>query len=200
MPELYTRYNEKTYDFVRDVLERLTREMSAMYPGGWEVWDKYRGIDGVTEYFAGDIIRYQVYLHLGMHGVSYEMYTDESPDTPELSQHLVWRYAGYIKSRTGVRNLDFKGALPHLLSDFWSVTDLIMPDQYRVTLTKNPDRANMFAMWIADVNGNVAYGNGPAEALLHAWGVTEGIWPPDTLPPAGTWRAAFTIHPDGNIS
>ena len=200
MPELYTKLNEQTYDFVPDTLERLAAEMTRMYPKGWEVWEQYRGIDGVTEYIAADIIMYQVFNHLKLHGHSYEMYTDESPDTPKAYRELVWRHKGRIHARTGFRDLDFKSHLPYIIASFDAVKGLITLDDYKVSITQNEQRGNMFAMWIADVNGNVAYGNGPAEALLHAWGITEGLWPPDQLPPAGTWRAAFTIHPDGSVS
>lgn len=200
MPEKYVRLNEETYDFVPGTLENLTAEMTRMYPKGWEVWEQYRGIDGTTEYVAADIIMYQVFAALKMHGHSYEMYTDESPDTPTLYRELVWHHAGSVHARTGFRDLDFKSHLPYTIASFDAVTSLIRLDNYTVSIKQNEQRGNMFAMWIADVNGNVAYGNGPAEALLHAWGVTEGLWAPDTLPPAGTWRPAFTIHPDGSIS
>jgi hypothetical protein len=125
MADRYAELNPKTYDFVPEMLAKFTDEMSKMYPNGWDVWEQYRGIDGVTEYVASDIIEYQVYQHLKLHGRSYEMYTDESPHVAKSYREFEWERPGVRARRTGVPSLDFLAHLPHPLHSFEDVNSLL---------------------------------------------------------------------------
>ena len=196
--EAYKRYNEEEHPFIETGLNNLLSEGKSYNPDNQNIWDVYRNITGVVEYWAQEVIMYTIFSYFKMIGVSYLMMTDDSPSLRKYHE-IKWfpdnrPYKSY-STQTCSKGI-FHQCLPDLFSTdrairFFSLTE----KESTFELYLNPDKSNMmWAIWVAKVNSSVAYGNLPGEAITHAWGIDQGIWGEDVVKPAGTWEPAITLN------
>lgn len=177
--------DDRRYPFLDDVLERSMKEYYNVTGESdlSNVWHHYRGFDGETEYIAADLILFQVFQYLQMVGRVYESEVDDTmPDYPTTHYLLEWRHNEKHTSARTLPNAKFWDHKPNILHNFESAIHTLNLGRVNVTITSNL-KDTLFAMWIADVNGHRAGGNGAAEAVTHAWGISVGIWQPDELAP-----------------
>jgi hypothetical protein len=192
MPELYQRYDEHVHLFVELKLKRRTSELQKLTgEESPDVWHYARVIDGTTEYVTYDLIEHQVYKFLKMRGEFGLIKTEDV--APMQYKELVWEFDGHV-FRRAVFGLNFEQAVPRILTSVDEAIFFLNLNQFgtSIQVQRNP-QGGMWDLWIAQVNGATAYGNGMAEALTHAWGISRGLWGEDKLPPPQQWRPAFTI-------
>lgn len=200
----YEKFNEHIYQFVDVRLARATKELTSLVGNNFDVWDCYRNIGMYIEEIAADIIAYTVYKYFNMKGISYYMSTDDDSE-PRKYQEIHYSHGKGMYSYFGIPSTaDFHSHVPNILGNMWQALRMFQVQdgfkgkgiqEYSLTMNKT---GGMFAAWIANVDGHIAYGNMPAEATTHACGVKLGIWGEDSLPPAGTWKPTLTINPREN--
>lgn len=179
--EPYKRFDEHVHFFVQPELKRLQAELAKITgKENPDVWEAARQFDGTTEYIAFDVIEYQVYAHLQMQGNFYLMY-EENMSVPTQFRELSWKLGDGTMSRN-VSSMNFQKYVPRI---FYSTDEALAVLGLRsrgtpLTMTRNSD-GTLFDLWTVQVNGHAAYGNGLAEAIVHAWGISQGIWKADDI-------------------
>ena len=177
----YVRYNETTHDFVDVNLAELRAQSYIYNSDNSNIWDVYRNITGVVEYWAWDVIRYTIFHHYKIVGISYEMQTDDQPMKQYYKLKWYPKSRFYQSYRTKQVLRSFEHSLPNLLLADEAISFLnITENEWEFTL-KTTNTRNMWAIWQAKINNSIAYGNTSGEAIVHAFGINEGIWGADNL-------------------
>lgn len=168
----YQPFNETVTNFIDERVKRLSDELST-YTSEL-AWDAVYNMDGVTEYIAQDLIEALVWQYLKLVGVRYEMYEDNMP-VPTVFYEIRWSHGDGNVVSTKVFG-DFERNIPLVMTNLDHALNLMVRNTDNVTLANHRDKTNVLVNWRATVNEAVGYGNLPAWAVVHAWGIDRGVW------------------------
>ena len=168
----YQRFNQIETNFIDERVKHLQDQLT-IYTNE-RVWDAIYNMDGVTEYIAQDLIEAQVWQHLKIRGVRYEMYED-GMSVPTVFKELTWTHGnGWITSMQVYE--DFERAMPLVMTDLNKAISFIVHSKDAFVLERYRTESNILVNWKAQVNESEGVGNLPGWAVVHAWGKDRGIW------------------------